>query len=115
MTGLSFWLRCMELGRACGCHQRSERSFSVRGYQFPLCARCTGAALGQLAGLLPAGGKVKVKAAAAMMAPLVLDGTTQLLGIQTSNNRRRLITGLLAGFGLTALLRCGWRAIRYSR
>jgi len=36
------WIAAMEwCGRYCGCHQMPERSFSVKGYQFPLCARCT--------------------------------------------------------------------------
>lgn len=114
MTALDFWVRTMQWGRVCGCHQRPERSFTVRGYQFPLCARCTGVALGQLAGLLPVGKRLRPKAAAALLAPLALDGVTQLAGLQTSNNRRRLVTGILAGVGTTALLRAGWRALKRS-
>ncbi|MGG7175281.1 DUF2085 domain-containing protein [Clostridium neonatale] len=26
----------------CGCHQLPDRSFFIRSYQFPICARCTG-------------------------------------------------------------------------
>ncbi|MDO5151670.1 MAG: DUF2085 domain-containing protein, partial [Oscillospiraceae bacterium] len=37
----------MKLGNALGCHQRPDRSFFYKGHQFPLCARCTGAVLGQ--------------------------------------------------------------------
>ena len=46
--GVRIWLRLMEIGRRAGCHQMEERSFSFRGYQFPVCARCTGVLLGQL-------------------------------------------------------------------
>jgi len=34
------------------CHRIEERSFSVAGWQFPLCARCTGMFLGALLGLI---------------------------------------------------------------
>lgn len=36
------WIRLMEIGDSLGCHQMPERSFFISGYQFPVCARCTG-------------------------------------------------------------------------
>ena len=36
------WLTWMKIGAKLGCHQRSDRSFFYHGYQFPICARCTG-------------------------------------------------------------------------
>ena len=36
------WIRLMEIGEALGCHQMPERSFFINGFQFPVCARCTG-------------------------------------------------------------------------
>ena len=36
----------------CGCHQRPERSFFVKGYQMPVCARCEGELIGILAALI---------------------------------------------------------------
>lgn len=35
------------LGNNSGCHQLAERSFFYKGYQFPVCARCTGVTIGQ--------------------------------------------------------------------
>ena len=36
----------MKLGKSSGCHQRADRSFFWHGYQFPICARCTGVVSG---------------------------------------------------------------------
>lgn len=106
MNRIDLWVKLMELGRMCGCHQLPERSFSIARYQFPLCARCTGILLGQLAALLlPALRIVPAKVGAALLLPMAVDGGTQYLGLQESNNRRRLITGLLGGIGYFALLR----------
>lgn len=38
----------MQIGKSSGCHQMPERSFSYKGKQFPVCARCTGIFIGQL-------------------------------------------------------------------
>ncbi|MBO5995216.1 MAG: DUF2085 domain-containing protein [Firmicutes bacterium] len=88
----------------CGCHQRPERSFFVRGYQMPVCARCEGELIGILAALIavwfvrPAWWLM-----AAIMAPMIIDGLIQALTSYESNNWRRLITGLLFGFGIAML------------
>ena len=42
----------MRLGNRCGCHQREDRSFHIKGWQFPICSRCTGILVGQLLGIL---------------------------------------------------------------
>ena len=106
MNRIDLWVKLMELGHMCGCHQLPERSFSIMRYQLPLCARCTGIVLGQLAALfLPALRRAPVKVGAALLLPMAIDGGTQFLGLQESNNRRRLITGLLGGVGYLALLR----------
>ena len=39
------WIRLMELGEMLGCHQMPERSFFIKGFQFPVCARCIGVIL----------------------------------------------------------------------
>ncbi|RGF93239.1 DUF2085 domain-containing protein [Ruminococcus sp. AM54-1NS] len=41
----------MKLGASAGCHQRPDRSFFFHGWQFPVCARCTGVLAGQLVGI----------------------------------------------------------------
>lgn len=41
--------------------------------------------------------------AALLMIPMIVDGTVQALTSYTSTNGRRLLTGLLFGYGLSAL------------
>ena len=41
------WIKSMEwCSKYWGCHQMPERSFFFKGYQFPVCARCTGMIVG---------------------------------------------------------------------
>lgn len=91
----------MRLGHLAGCHQMPERSFFCRGRQFPVCARCTGVWLGQLTGM-----------GTGMFFPLSADWVTffwflmfldwflQRMKLLPSTNPRRLVTGLLCGYGL---------------
>jgi uncharacterized membrane protein len=41
-----------------------------------------------------------------LITPAGIDGTTQMLGSRESNNKLRLITGLLLGFGIPMI--CWW-------
>lgn len=90
-----------------GCHGIPERCLCIRGRRMKICARCFGAAIGHwgslivfLVGLLPS-----LFVSACLIVPLVVDGTVQhVFGIE-SNNMRRLITGILGGFGVGA---CVW-------
>ena len=83
------------------CHRLPERSFFYRGHQFPLCARCTGILFGYLLAILfwiffdP----IPLLFAAVLLVPLTLDGVFQYLNYWESTNLRRLMTGILAGFG----------------
>ena len=102
------WISLMELGGRFGSHQLPERSFFVFGFQFPLCARCTGILTGELlsfssalVGRLPRSLPFSVF----LVLPTVVDGLTQLAGLQKSTNRRRFITGLLAGVGTIAIIK----------
>lgn len=92
------------------CHGRPERSLSYHGYQFPLCARCTGIYLGFIAVLLfelsiglPDSQFLPLYGL--MVLPMAVDGFTQLLGQRESTNRLRLTTGLLAGLGMMLAVR----------
>lgn len=87
------------------CHQLAERSFSFRGIQFPLCARCTGILLGFLllgpiiTVLTPGNPFLSL----ALIGVMVLDGSLQFFGVFPSNNPRRLLSGLGAGYALCQL------------
>lgn len=99
----AIWIKCMEFGSRLGCHQMEERSFSFKGYQFPVCARCTGVILGEVIAVILMLFKVKINTylCIAMLLIMGLDWFIQFLKIKESNNIRRLITGTIAGVGLT--------------
>ena len=98
------WLSSMEFCRkAFSCHQMPERSLTWRGYQLPLCARCTGLLLGHLAGVVTGlAADVRLRTALLML-PLAADALLQETGVLPSTNIRRVITGLLYGFAHAAL------------
>jgi uncharacterized membrane protein len=106
----AFWVKLMKMGAATGCHQMHERSFSIFGFQFPVCARCTGLGIGQLSGLIISFAFLKSNIAfllvPAILSILILgvDGIGQYYQKWESTNLRRLVTGLLCGFFVTVFL-----------
>ncbi|MDO9493422.1 DUF2085 domain-containing protein [Acetobacterium sp.] len=90
----------MKLGHLLGCHQLGSRSFFIKGYQFPVCARCTGIYLGLILGVFF---KISLLFSLLSIIPLLLDGLTQLLTKYQSNNIKRIGTGLLFGIGFANL------------
>ncbi|MDD4689946.1 MAG: DUF2085 domain-containing protein [Eubacteriales bacterium] len=99
----SLWLNLMQYGKALGCHQLQERSFYVLGYQFFVCARCTGVIIGEIFAvlLLLIGIRINIYSCVLLLLIMGADWLIQYLDILKSTNIRRLITGLLAGVGLT--------------
>ena len=97
------WIKLMEFGAKMGCHQKAERSFFFKGYQFPVCARCTGVIIGELITivLLLCSVEINFIVSLILLLPMGIDWGLQHLKILQSNNIRRLITGILGGFGLT--------------
>ena len=94
----------MNIGARLGCHQMPESSFFYKGYQFPLCARCTGLVIGYLMGILIYFLKIiNWEIAILLCIPLVIDGGSQYLKWRMSNQRLRLITGILCGIGIMVL------------
>ena len=101
---LKIWIKLMNIGSRLGCHQMPERSFFYKGYQFPVCARCTGLIIGYLLGVLIYFLKVlNWKIAIILCIPLVLDGGSQYLNWRISNQVLRLITGIVCGIGIMFL------------
>jgi len=93
------------------CHQSPERTLWVGGHYLPVCARDTGAYVGLLLGyfLLPlrkkdADGPPNLWIALLMVMPMIVDAGTQWVGLRTSTNELRLITGLLFGISVSPLL-----------
>jgi uncharacterized membrane protein len=82
--------------------------FSLGGKRFYLCARCSGAFIGSFAGawvlaIAWPGTSFPLGFALCLALPLVVDWTIQTLGFCESTNRRRLVTGILAGLGIASL------------
>ncbi len=94
-----------DIGDRSGCHQMPERCFKIRGYTFPVCARCSGVVAGEILALLMLIPAVVCPwyIAAAMLAVMGLDWLEQKTGILQSTNARRFVTGILGGCGLFSI------------
>lgn len=98
------WIKLMEIGGTLGCHQMPERSFFIKGYQFPVCARCAGVIISAIiATIVFFKKKLSIKLSIALSSVMLIDWGIQYLGIKQSTNKRRLITGLIGGFGYSTL------------
>ena len=98
------------------CHQLPGRSFFGGGVQVSVCARDTGIYVGFVVSLVllsllhrgrrprefprPLGWAVLML----MIGSMALDGGTEYLGLRGTTNELRLITGLMSGFAIAALL-----------
>ena len=99
------WIYSMEwCKKYCSCHQMPDRSFFFKGYQFPLCARCTGIAIGHINAFILAPFYTFRYWIAVFMVPLIIDGSLQYITTYKSNNMKRLISGILYGFSFTSIV-----------
>ena len=93
------------------CHRIPERSFFIRGHQFPVCARCTGFYSGLIAYIIanrfyPHEYNMEMLAISMiLMIPVAVDGLTQYFGPRESTNNLRFITGFIGGVGLIIFLK----------
>ena len=88
------------------CHQKPERSFFIGKYQFPFCTRCSGILFGVLIGLMFSL-VVHLENFYLMVLlciPMIIDGFVQKYTQYFSNNKKRLITGLIFGFGYICVI-----------
>ena len=105
---LNIWIKSMDFCcKHFGCHQLPERSFFIKGYQMPVCARCTGIIIGYIIGIISLffNLTLNIPTCIVLIVPMILDGSIQYLTSYRSNNIKRLITGLLSGFGLILLIK----------
>lgn len=96
------------------CHQMAERSFFWGSIQAPVCARCMGTTAGVCFGVWflllfrrkngnqPFGTAVILLVALSFL-PIAIDGVGSYLGFWESNNLRRMLTGVCAGYGIPSL------------
>lgn len=93
------------------CHRRPERSFFIKGHQFPVCARCTGFYTGLAFFLLYTFFSTieydltLLIISIILLVPVSIDGFTQFFGLRESNNTLRFITGFIGGIGLIIFLK----------
>lgn len=106
----------MELSKLI-CHRMPERSFFIKGHQFPVCARCTGFYTG-LAVFLVWNYFFKINydintliISIILMIPVSIDGFTQYFGPRESTNKLRFITGFIGGIGLIIFLKIVIRGV----
>lgn len=101
------------------CHQYPTRCLDMFGIKTALCARCFSfyAAIMILSVAKVVFKRsfksISLKLLIVMVLPLVIDGTTQLIGLRSSTNTIRVITGGLAGFG-TGVAILSYVATRFS-
>ena len=97
------------------CHRKPERSFFIKGHQFPVCARCTGFYISLTIYFIYTYyffvdyNPILLIFAIILLIPAGIDGLTQFLKYRVSNNTLRFITGLLGGLGLGILI----KALKY--
>jgi uncharacterized membrane protein len=89
-----------------GCHGIPERCLIVRGKRMTICARCFGATIGHVLSfvLFVIGKLPPVYIAIALLIPLALDWSLQQFFHILSTNPRRLLTGILGGFGVGSII-----------
>ncbi len=104
-TKIKTWAFFMRLGNRCGCHQKEDRSFKIKGWQFPICSRCTGILVGQLLGIFiyVFHFRIPIYISCIFLLIMFLDWYIQYKKIRESTNIRRFITGILAGIAQIAI------------
>jgi uncharacterized membrane protein len=101
----NLWMNSMRwCNKYCKCHQMPQRSLFLFGYQFPLCARCTGIAIGHIMAFLLSPFITIKYSISVLTLPLIIDGTIQYLTTYESTNLKRVVSGLLYGFAFTSLM-----------
>lgn len=82
-----------------------ERSFFVFGYQFPVCARCTGIMAGEIFSIpLFILFNQSIIVSILLTIPMAVDGIMQYKTAYISNNLKRVVTGFLFGYGLFSII-----------
>lgn len=90
------------IGNKSGCHQQASHSFFYHGKQFPVCARCTGVFIGQVIAVICILFSImsNIILSTTLLLIMGLDWFVQEIRILESTNIRRLVTGILGGYGL---------------
>lgn len=93
------------LGKKPLCNKKAERAPRILNFCFPLCWRCTsiviGYAIGSIIRVSFLGGKSYLFFGSMMCMPCFVDHYLQEKANIRSTNFRRILTGLLAGIGIS--------------
>jgi uncharacterized membrane protein len=92
-----YWIKLMNFfSKHWNCHRMPERSFFFKGYQFPICARCTGILIGCILGpiIYYIKSDINFIICILLILPMIFDGFIQLYTNYKSNNIKRFITGI---------------------
>lgn len=86
------------------CHQNPERSLKYLGEYLGICARCTGILIGIF--IMPFITIINFNYLYLLLGliPLIADGSFQQFTKYKSNNLKRIITGILFGFGMIVFI-----------
>ncbi len=89
-----------------GCHQIPDRCFRVHDKPMPFCARCLGAAIGQVITIILwiIIGLPSLMICILLCLPMLIDWSLQEFCQISSTNIRRLITGIVGGIGFSSLM-----------
>ena len=91
------------------CHRIPDRTFKVKNYYFPVCARCTGIYISAftyffIATFTPIIYSIElIILGILLIIPTSIDGISQLLNKRESTNTIRFLTGISMGIGLAIL------------
>jgi len=93
------------IGEFSGCHQIPNRCIKIKNYTFPICARCTGVTIGQIIALILLLFNIKIPFYMSIIFLLIMgfDWFIQFIDILESNNKRRLLTGILGGYSVITI------------
>ncbi len=101
------WKRWKYFGKCPLCNFREDTSFHIGKFCFPLCYRCTAIIIGALCGnYILQEHFISWKICLIgliLIIPCFVDGILQYHFYIQSTNKRRIITGMLAGLGLAFL------------
>ena len=104
VTLIEFFLQKPYLTLIFGCHNLCERSFKIKNYYFPICARCTGIFFGIYFSFMKFVLDYHYLYSLLIMIPLILDGLFQRYTSYRSNNLKRVISGFLFGIASIEIL-----------
>ena len=97
LAGLTWIFKRSYLALLFGCHQRIERTLTVRHRPLNICARCTGIFSGVLLSNLIFLHVQEMWLIVPFALPLMIDGIMQKRSVYVSTNLKRFITGVAFG------------------